>query len=124
MARFTQSAHDPNCSGCPCCNTRYAAMLDETPTEAAMRCASEAVMLRSASFRVNQPRIERKTEAEWRDHFGKKLRGYGSIVTTTPDPYARATSSTPKTPCPFDTQGYQPHGTPPDPYANVKKENR
>jgi hypothetical protein len=125
LARFTQSTHDPNCSGCPCCNPHYAAMLDETPSDTAMRCASEAVTLRSASFRVSQPRIDRKTESAWREHFGRKLRGYGTVVLATPDSHARATSRTPtKTPCPFDTDGYDPKGQPPDPYANVKKERR
>ena len=113
MRLATLSYHDPNCSGCPACSARHAVMLDETPTQTAMRCAVEtrAMVLRFAA----QP--TRKTESEWREHWAKKLQGYGTIVTETPDPYASATYRVKPAPCPYDSPDYAPHGQPPDPYA-------
>ncbi len=37
------------------------------------------------------------------------------------DPYAAATKSAPRTPQPTDTPGYDPFGTPPNPWASVTK---
>jgi hypothetical protein len=123
---FTKGKHDPTCTGCPACDERYAAMLGETPTQTAVRCASEiAASLRTASgfraatFRVSQPRdLSKRTESEWRDEVGRRLRGYGSVqVGAPPDPYASATGRAPQSVCPFDDRAYNPRGVPADGYA-------
>jgi hypothetical protein len=58
---------------------------------------------------------EKKTAAEWADHFGKLL-GVGSLVLDLPpDPYAAVRAPRPSVPC--DDPNYQPHGTAPDGYA-------
>jgi len=127
--------HTTPCSGCPACREDYAAMLNESAETASRRLSAHTrTMMRTAAaaeFRVSQPRhVVRKTESEWRDDFGLLVQGYGSVVTHTPDPYAKATSAAPELPCPDMDRNYDPHGTPPDPYAialaieQVKKENQ
>ena len=115
--------HDPNCSGCPICRADYGAMLNETPEVAARRLSAETRAMMRAAMATTVTR----TPSEWRDYFGQRLRGYGSVVTDTPNPYAKATD---KMPCPFDDPNYDPHGAAPDGYTSglaverARKESR
>ena len=111
LVRFAAGAHDPNCSGCPCCSLEMVDILEH------------ATYSRAPSPRTAQ---ERKTASEWRDHFGKLLRGYGSVVTENPDPYAGAINRRPHSAEPGDTPGYDPFGQPADPYAAAlsRRKNR
>lgn len=134
MTLATLRYHDPNCSGCPACREDYAAMLDETPAQAARRCAAATqTAMRAAAARTSRPvRVSdepARTAGEWRDHFGQSLQGFGSLQFDRPaDPYAGGARMAPRQPCPFDDPDYNPRGTPPDGYALAverrKKENR
>jgi Uncharacterized protein conserved in bacteria (DUF2213) len=57
------------------------------------------------------------SESTVRESIAEHIQGYGTIVTSTPDPYASVTSQVPQRPCPYDSADYAPKGNPPDPYA-------
>jgi hypothetical protein len=128
LARFTVGEHDSSCSGCPACRADYAAHLGESAAATFQRLTEHTrTMMRAAAgatLRISQPRPEvRKSAAEWRDDFGQRLQGFGSIQPDPPpNPYGEVTKQTPS---PYDDKYYSPRGQPPDSYliALVKKEN-
>jgi len=114
-------AHNPTCSGCPSCNPEMRSLLSMSPEEYCRWLTEQDRKdgLRSASSRgtLRVSHEPTKTEGEWRDEMGRRVQGFGSVVTSTPDAYAKATEQAPRAPCPFDDPNYAPHGTPPDGYA-------
>jgi hypothetical protein len=121
LERHPPGQHFPTCSSPDNC-LEYLAMLTETPTQTALRCAVENAKLMRANSIRSAEQSTRKTAREWADYFGQLLRGYGSVVTTTPNPYARAVRRGPLARSPFDDPGYNPHGKAPNGYAIAVKQ--
>lgn len=85
LARFTQGVHDPDCTGCPCCSERYAAMLltaqaryaagyappdSYAPALAKLRAAAAPVVVESFADRWKRERLaqldaERERTGRW-----------------------------------------------------------
>lgn len=94
-----------------CCST-------DNPEYLCDKCKAKLGLARASSQ-------VRKTDAEWRDYFGRQLQGYGSVQPDAPpDPYRAATLVV----TPDLDPNYDPYGMPPDGYAiavaQMKKETR